>query len=453
MHTDAYKPVMAAAGWPLRRETFHLSLRKGGPFYQPLDLEAEVRALLPRGEWDEELAARLGLGAAYREALAGEVEIEALPAGTWFTDREPVLTVTGPSALVSHIEARVIALRFPIQVATLALRKPEELHARLGVLTCEAERELVLRVLDGVGVKAPEILVESDAYFAAVKERAEELLAIAGDPGRVLEAGLRAAPVLESHLIAVDAVREAGFLATTNIAAARRFGLIAGGTTGHEHTQRYFGDHAAFRAARDRVAGEVTFLLDTYSTLGSGLPAAIEVMGEEPDRAAAIRFDSEATMESDYRAGVAALREAGLEPAIHLGGGFDAATTRRFEALREELGWPRDKQRYLYGQSLVAPHAPIPTRGEVGAVYKLSASGGRPTWKTSDVPAKGSVPGRPVLWRRVAGEGSPGRIGQAGEPLPDEFVLPYPGLDVDPNTLIAMPPDLSPETQRMMENA
>ena len=86
--------------------------------------------------------------------------------------------------------------------------------------------------------------------------------------------------------------------------------------------------------------GEVTFLLDTYSTQRSGLPVAISVMKETPERVFSVRFDSESTMEEDYHLGVQAFREAEIEAPINLGGGFNAVKTRRFETLRAELGWP-----------------------------------------------------------------------------------------------------------------
>ena len=52
----------------------------------------------------------LGLGRAYQQAMASDIEVHGIPAGAWFGDREIVLTVTGPSALASFIEAQVIWL-------------------------------------------------------------------------------------------------------------------------------------------------------------------------------------------------------------------------------------------------------------------------------------------------------------------------------------------------------
>jgi len=184
------------------------------------------------------------------------------------------------------------------------------------------------------------------------------------------------------------------------------------------------------------VPGDVTYLLDTYSTRHCGLPTAVRVMKEDPDRQCSVRFDSESTMKGDYMLGIELFREHGLEPTINLGGGFSFETTSRFESLRQSLGWKPQKQRYLYGQYLVQPHVPLPTRGDVGAVYKLSQTGNRATMKFSDNPAKSSLPGKPVLFRSPTAD----LIGQEGEQPPDGF-LPLHG---EPPTRCWYPPDAPP---------
>jgi nicotinate phosphoribosyltransferase len=463
MRTDWYKPVMAAAGAPLRPETFNFAIRKGGPFYMPLDPVEYIRSLLPTVT-DSDMAYLnehgLGLGAAYREAMGSDVEVHGIPAGAWFGNREVVLTVTGPSSVVSHLEAQVIWLQFRIQVATLAKLAPERLSARLGTVTCEREAEIVRETLDQADTHCDfEIRVDEEGYFNHIHDRAKELIEIVGDPARLFEAGMRAASCIEQHRISVRAAAEAGFLATSNVEIARELGIIAGGTTGHEHTQRHFGDKAAFTAVRDRVAGEVTFLLDTYSTRSCGMPSAIDVMRQTPDRVCSIRFDTESTMEGDYLLGVYALREAGLSAPINLGGGFNADFTRRFEELRRFVDWPAHLQRYMYGQYLVEPHVPLPTRGDVGAVYKVCQSGDRATMKFSDDPAKSSAPGHPVTWRLV----SPGRAdrgnrpigitGQLGEEPAADYNVLTDGrtMHTSPDMLRIVAPVLSEATQALVD--
>src|SRR4051794_670904 len=103
--TDGYKLSMAEAGWPLRRETFYASHRKGGPQLLPFDAGAEVKALLPKVveaecRWISEHGYEAGAG--FRAAMErhGDVVVRGLPKGSVFYPREPIFSVTGPSALV-----------------------------------------------------------------------------------------------------------------------------------------------------------------------------------------------------------------------------------------------------------------------------------------------------------------------------------------------------------------
>lgn len=434
LNTDKYKKVMALAGFPMRRETFVFMLRKGGPFYMPVDPVAYVQSLLPTPT-DEDyayLAAQgMHMDPGYRAAInTKEIEIHGLPKGAWFGDREPVLTVTGPSALVSYLEPQIIWLQFRIRIATLARLEPKTLQQRLGVVTCEREREIVLETLEAANVRIDfDIKVDPDGYQDHIRKRASDLVSLCGDPNRLMEAGMRAVSCMDQHRLALSACKEAGFLSTSNILLGKELGLRPGGTTGHEHTQRWGSDYRAFSAVRDSYPGEVTFLLDTYSTRHSGLPMALRAMAEESKRICSIRFDSESTMEGDYLLGIHAMREHGVMAPINLGGGFNTDITARFEELRTFLEWPAEQQRYMYGQFLVAPHVPLPTRGETGAVFKLAQSGHRPTMKFSDNAEKSSIPGTPVVFRLQMPGASRNHdkpmtiIGQQGEQPPDGYVL------------------------------
>ena len=122
--TDGYKFSMAEAGWPLRTETFYYSHRKGGPQVLPVDVPAFVRSLLPRPADDDyrylaEHAYEMGAGLQGGHRADGRASRSApCPAARVFYDREPVFTVTGPSALVSWLEPLVLMLHYRIQVAS-----------------------------------------------------------------------------------------------------------------------------------------------------------------------------------------------------------------------------------------------------------------------------------------------------------------------------------------------
>ena len=70
-----------------------------------------------------------------------------------------------------------------------------------------------------------------------------------------------------------------GFAATSNVEAARRFGLVAAGTMAHSYVEAFRSEAEAFRAFAEDFPGHVTFLVDTYDTL-RGVKVAIEVIQE-----------------------------------------------------------------------------------------------------------------------------------------------------------------------------
>lgn len=464
--TDGYKLSMAEAGYPLRRETFYQSHRKGGAQLLPFDPRALVSRLLPAASSaDYTFLAAHGydMGAGFKAAVAGPaaLEIRALPKGAWFLPREPFLTVTGPSALVSWLEPLLLQASFRIQVATLALQDPEALVRELSVVTCEAEARIVEETLDAVRELHPECRVSlrpearPEAYASRVATHVRELVAITGDPGRIFEVGLRAATCLEQHHVALAAMKGAGLTRTSNALGAHELGMIPVGTMGHEHVQRFGSDEVAYRAMRDRRPTRSSFLLDTFDTLRSGLPAALRLMAEAPDAGDSIRYDS-GDKEAQYREAVARAAALGLAPVHILEDSFDTALTARFEAVRRELGVPESKQFYGYGGFLVAETAGRTlTRDKVAAVYKLSQSGPRAVMKFGDEPGAGkeSLPGVPVVARRVRGEGALGLVLQHGEPVPPDHVL---GAELEGPALTAArvssptPLEVSDATQALM---
>jgi nicotinic acid phosphoribosyltransferase len=444
--TDGYKFSMAEAGWPLRRETFYYSHRRGGRQVLPLDVAQWLKTLWPEvtplevrflAENDYEPGA--GTWAALK--LTDEVTVSSLPKGSVFLAGEPVFSITGPSALVSWLEPLLLQLHFRIQAASLALSDREVLARSVAVATCEREKELVLETLDMVGQRAVPIRVDSDAYRDRVREAAAGLVRVVEDPDRLFEVGLRAASSIEQHLIALEGCRAAGIRRTSHVLGALRLGMIPVGTMGHEHVQRYGSDLAAFRAMRERRPQRSSYLLDTFDTLRSGLPTAMRLIEAEPNRGDSIRFDS-GDKEAQYRVATAQAQRLGVRPVQILEDALDEAMTVRFEKLREELGWAPTEQFYGYGGYLVARTAFSPfTRDRVAAIYKLSQTGPDATMKFGDEAAHGkwSIPGRPVVWRRAKGEGPTSLIAQEGEPVQEGYFL-YTGT---PDPLPA-PEDLEP---------
>lgn len=447
--TDAYKFSMAQAGFPLRRETFYLSFRKGGWQYVPFDLEAEVRKMLDIDVvWDNDSyldGNGYGLSAAMRTALIGEkvrgtsehaeVDIKAVPSGTWVWEREPILTISGPSFLVSWLEPLMLMLAFPIQFATQVMKA--ELDDSMLTATCDDQADIMWRVIESCklayqGLGPPpraiaELSIDSikrdEEYQDRVRETVKALVDVVGSPDRIFEVGMRSATCLHHHRIALQAAQEGGLTMTSNVKLAKELGMKPIGTMGHEHIQRWGCDLDAYRAMRDMRVGKPSYLLDTFDTAGSGIPNAIKVLREAPHDAS-IRYDS-GDKYGQYMFAHGAMRKAGLQPTHILEDGLNLEMTRKFEQLREFTELPPERQLYGYGGFIIAKTMRNPlTRDRVAANYKLAQTAGDPRMKWGDEAGIGkqSVPGSPVIWRRLRGEGIVSIIAQAEEPVPDDFI-------------------------------
>src|SRR4051812_41025913 len=83
-------------------------------------------------------------------------------------------------------------------------------------------RAVVRETLDAIGVQAPPIHVDADAYASRVRARAKELAEIAKGGARLFEVGLRAASCIEQHVVALEACRDAGITRTSHVLGAQR---------------------------------------------------------------------------------------------------------------------------------------------------------------------------------------------------------------------------------------
>lgn len=423
--TDAYKFSMGEAGFPLRTETFVYSHRKGGPQVLPVDVRKFVTDLLPAPSSHSDYAFlnqhEYEMGIGYRTAMEmrNRLVVRSLPKGAVFFPGEPVFTVTGPSALVSWLEPLVLQLHYRIQVATLALYDLGRLAAEVATVTCQGQKTLLEELLDLLEVRHPKIEAQSDVYHRQTLDRVRALASTVM-PSRIFEVGLRSATCMDQHGIALDACKQAGVTLTSNAFLASMQGLKPVGTMGHEHVQRYRSDEEAFRAMSDRRPYRSSYLLDTYDTFLSGIPAAFRLMAENRDRKDSIRYDS-GNKRTQYLYAVEEARRIGIKPVHIIEDGLDLEETRAFERLRELTGVPAEDQFYGYGGWIVNPADSLLTRDRVAAVWKLSQSGPWPTMKFANDPGKESLPGRPVVFRRRSASGPVGIVGQEGERCPEGY--------------------------------
>jgi nicotinate phosphoribosyltransferase len=181
----------------------------------------------------------------------------------------------------------------------------------------------------------------------------------------------------------------AGFVATSNVEAARCFGLRAAGTMAHSYIEAFPTEAAAFQAFAEDLPHRTTFLVDTYDTL-AGIATAIEVIHKlELTGPLAVRLDSGNLVDLAYQAR-RLLDNAGLpEVRIFVSGGIDEFDIERFVAAQAPINAIGVGTRM--GVSADAPY--------LDTAYKLVAFGDRPVLKLSA--GKATLPGAKQVWRRL----------------------------------------------------
>ncbi|MBV8234564.1 MAG: nicotinate phosphoribosyltransferase, partial [Acidimicrobiia bacterium] len=212
----------------------------------------------------------------------------------------------------------------------------------------------------------------------------------------------------EAAMTVARASAMVGFAATSNVEAARRFGLSAVGTMAHSYIEAFEGEAEAFRAFAEDNPANAILLVDTYDTL-AGVRNAVAVITEM----GLGRGDSGDSGNSDSDRGDSGDRGGGA--GIRLDSGDLAALAREARGLLDEAGLTQT-QIFVSGgldeyaiADLLAAGAPIDAFGvgtklgvsedapSLESVYKLVAYGGRPVMKLST--GKASTPGAKQVFR------------------------------------------------------
>ena len=210
---------------------------------------------------------------------------------------------------------------------------------------------------------------------------------IAAEGRQLVDFAFRRAHGVEAARAAARGSAIVGFHATSNVEAAREFGLQVTGTMAHSFITAFDEEPEAFQAFAEDHPHRTTFLVDTYDTL-NGVRNAIEVIqAVDPPGEIGVRLDS-GDLDRLSREARRILDHAGLGRAkIFASGGLDEHEVA--ELVR--AGAPVDA--FGIGTQLgVSADAPY-----VDVVYKLVEFDGRPVLKLS--PAKASAPGRKQIWR------------------------------------------------------
>jgi nicotinate phosphoribosyltransferase len=205
----------------------------------------------------------------------------------------------------------------------------------------------------------------------------------------VVDFALRRTHGTDAGLGVARATAIAGFAATSNVEAGRRFGLAASGTMAHSYVEAFATERAAFLAFAEDFPTATTFLVDTYDTL-DGVRTAIEVARERGlGDAIGIRIDSGdlAALAGEARR---LLDAAGLRGArIVVSGGLDEFDV---EAL---VGGAAAAPIDAFGiGTRIGVSADAPS---LDTVYKLVEYAGRPVRKLSK--GKATAPGAKQVLR------------------------------------------------------
>lgn len=131
-------------------------------------------------------------------------------------------------------------------------------------------------------------------FQTLIATKASRIKQIAGQD-MLLEFGTRRAQEADAAVWGARAAYIAGFHATSNMLAGKKFGIPTKGTHAHSWVQSFNSEQESFDAYAKVLPDQVSLLVDTYDTLNSGVPHAIETakylssIGKE---LSAIRLDS-----------------------------------------------------------------------------------------------------------------------------------------------------------------
>ena len=249
-------------------------------------------------------------------------------------------------------------------------------------------------------------LLNQITFQTAIASKAVRCRLAAG-PIDLIDFALRRVHGTEAGMAVAKLSAMAGFVGTSNVEAARKFGLAPSGTMAHSYVEVFPTESAAFRAFVEDLPPPYTFLVDTYDTL-AGVAAAAQVIDElHLTDNVAIRLDS-GDLGALSRAARDMLDERGLAHVrIFVSGSLDEY---RLEDL-VTAGAPIDAAGVgtRLGTASDAPY--------VDSAYKLVEVGGRPVMKLST--AKETLPGAKQVWRAeqlddvLACRGEPGPRGAA----------------------------------------
>jgi nicotinate phosphoribosyltransferase len=238
---------------------------------------------------------------------------------------------------------------------------------------------------------AETVLLNHVTFQTSIATKAARCVLAAGG-AQLVDLSFRRTQGIEAGLAVARASAIAGFTATSNTEAARRYGLTAAGTMAHSYVEAFGSEDRAFAAFAGDFPGQTTFLVDTYDT-EQGVRAAIDVaLRLRLPGPLGVRLDSGDLASLAFLAR-RLLDDAGLpEARIFASGGLDEHAIAALVASGAPIG------AYGVGTKMgVSADAPY-----LDSAYKLVAYAGRSVMKLSR--GKATWPGAKQVHRGPAGD-------------------------------------------------
>jgi nicotinate phosphoribosyltransferase len=234
-------------------------------------------------------------------------------------------------------------------------------------------------------------------FQTLIATKASRIKQIAGQD-ILLEFGTRRAQEADAAVWGARAAYVGGFHATSNMLAGKKFGIPTKGTHAHSWVQSFKTEQESFDAYAKVMPDLVTLLVDTYDTLKSGVPHAIQTgkyLESIGKKLSAIRLDSGDLAYLSIQARKM-LDEAGFtDVKIVASNDLDENTILNLKAQGARID--------IWGvgtQLITASDQPA-----LGGVYKLverNIDGEmKPTLKISANPEKVSTPGKKDVYRII----------------------------------------------------
>lgn len=263
------------------------------------------------------------------------------------------------------------------------------------------------------------VLLNMLNFQSLIATKAARMRWVAGNR-TLADFGLRRAQSLGGYYASRASI-VGGFDSTSNVLAARDYGLSATGTMAHAFIQSYEDELTSFRHFAEGRPDNCVLLVDTYDTLNSGVPNAIIVakeMEQRGKRLAAVRLDSGDLAYLSKRTRKL-LDEAGLHYVK-----IAASNQLDEHVIKSLLEQDAPLDVFGVGTSLVTGEPD----GALDGVYKLSYYDNAPRIKISEALTKTTLPHRKQVYRVYDTDGNfsgEDAIALEGEGFPEHIHHPF----------------------------